>query len=305
MRYSFHTVDVFAERPFGGNPLAVFPNAPGLTDVQMQAIAREFNFSETVFVFPAVEARHTRRLRIFTPTAEVPFAGHPTIGTAHVLAACGMVEPSGDQAQILFEEGIGIVPVSVRFRERVPVFAQLTAAMMPEFGPSAPPVPALASVLGLESSQILDNGFFQPQAVSCGLRFLYVPVRDRAALQAARIRREQWEAVLANYWAPQVFVFTPDTGSPDVHVRARMFAPGLGVEEDPATGSAAAALAGYLARREQTAGDMLRWTVEQGVEMGRPSRLEVEAERVGGLLKNVRVGGRSVMMTEGTFDVPD
>jgi len=305
MRYRFYTADVFTSRPFGGNQLAVFPDGRGLADGLMQAIAREFNFSETVFVLPPSDSRHTRRLRIFTPSAEVPFAGHPTIGTAHVLAASGEVRAEGNEARILFEEGIGIVPVRVQFREDRPVFAQLTAAKMPEFGPPAPAAAELASALGLELGDICDEGIMQPEAVSCGLRFLYVPVRDRVVLGRARVRRDRWDQVLAGYWAPQVYLFTADTGSPEVHVRARMFAPGLGVEEDPASGSAAAALAGYLARREQTAGDMLRWVVEQGVEMGRPSRLEVEAERVGGELKNIRVGGQSVVVTEGTLELAD
>jgi trans-2,3-dihydro-3-hydroxyanthranilate isomerase len=242
-------------------------------------------------------------VRIFTPGAELPFAGHPTVGTAFVLAWSRGVELQGDTTRIVLEEGVGPVPVTVRAREGRPVFAQLSAARIPERGPDPPPANEIAAVLSLESSDLLRGE--PPQAWSAGVPFLFVPVASREALARARVRLEHWQRVLATFWAAQPFVFTYETGSDDVQVRARMFSPGFGIVEDPATGSAAAALAGYLFEREAKGSGVWRWTVEQGVEMGRPSRLEVEAEVEGGRLVAARVGGSAVLVSEGTLRVPE
>lgn len=303
MERKFHTTDVFTDRPFGGNPLAVVPDGTGIDGAQMQLIAREFNLSETVFVLPPDDPAHAARLRIFTPASELPFAGHPTVGTAIVLAAIGRVSLAGEVTDIVFEEGVGPVPVSIRARDGEPAFAQLSAARMPEEGPPPPPVDALAEMLSLEPADILD-GADRPQAFSCGLPFLFVPLRDRAALSRARLRADRWEALLSNYWAPPVFPFCYGSGTgPDLH--ARMFSPGMGVPEDPATGSAVSALAGYLAQRS-TAGDgTLRWRIAQGEDMGRPSLLELEADLRGGDVTAVRVGGSAVPVSEGVLHLPD
>lgn len=298
MRYRFHTADVFTAQIFGGNPLAVFPAARGLDGAVMQRIARELNLSETVFVLPPEDARNTRKLRIFTPATELPFAGHPTVGTAFVLAAIGDLALDGEETAIVFEEGVGPVPVSIRAQEGRPVFAQLSVAKAPELGPAPPPVDAIAAALSLDTFHLLQ-GEHAPQAWSCGVPFLFVPVRDLAALARARIDMSRWQAVLASYWAPSPFVFVP--GEP---LRARMFAPAMGVAEDPATGAAAAALAGYLGTREAADDCTCLWTIEQGVEMGRPSRIELEADKSEGRIVAVRVGGAAVLVSEGTFEVP-
>jgi trans-2,3-dihydro-3-hydroxyanthranilate isomerase len=287
----------------------------GLDTATMQAIAREFNFSETTFVEAATTPGCTCKVRIFTPRNELPFAGHPTIGTAHVLAHS--VPPTaspGSHLDLLFEEGVGPVPVRVTLDAGRPVFAELTAAKLP--APVAQPldVDTLARVLSLEPSDLL-GGSFPPQAFSAGIPFLFVPLRSRRALERARIDKTPWEEALSKSPAPDCFVFAFANSDPDglppqpdkggvVEVRARMFAPAEGIEEDPATGSAAAALSGYLAARDETRSTTLRWTIHQGVEMGRPSLLKVTAERGPNGLTSVKVGGASVIMTEGEFVLP-
>ena len=298
----FLTADVFTDRMFGGNQLAVFPRAEGLDTRLMQSIARELNISETVFVFPPDDPAHTRKLRIFTPGSELPFAGHPTIGAAYVLATAGEVPLGAEGASIVFEEGVGPVPVTVRSENGVPGYCELTTARLPEPGPSPPPIEEIAAILSLRPDELQD-GPLAPRGVSCGVPYLFVPVRDETALARARISLPAWERSLSGWWASAVFPFTRGGGD-GVDIRARMFAPGIGIPEDPATGSAAAALAGYLAGDAESANGTLRWVVAQGVEMGRPSRLHVACDRSGGRISAVRVGGASVLVAEGRLMVP-
>lgn len=300
--FPFVTADVFTRERFGGNQLAVFPDARGLDPDLMQRIAREFNFSETTFVLPPSDPKHTRRVRIFTPGSELPFAGHPTVGTAFVLATIGDIKLDGGETKIVFEEGVGPVPVTIRAENGVPGFAQLTAAKLPEVGPTAPAARDLARALGLDAGDVLD-GRVGPEGASCGVPFLFVPVKDRATLGRARVKIDELEKVLGDYWTQKAFVFCDDPERPDSHYRARMFAPGIGVPEDPATGSAVAAFAGYLAKRDSRRDGTLRWVVEQGFEMGRPSILEAEADVRGGAVVAVRVGGHSVLVTRGELAV--
>jgi len=302
-RYKFFTADVFTSRIFGGNPLAVLPNADLLATEQMRQITREFNFSETVFVLPPQNRENARRLRIFTPGGELPFAGHPTIGTAFVLASIGELQLTGPETHIVFEEGAGAVPVLIRSEDGKPVFTRLTAPRRPEVGPAPPTPSVLAEVLGIEPGEIL-GGRYAPEAVSCGVPFLFIPVANRSVLRRAAVRLDRWRDTLASFWAPQMFVFSFDPESAASHVRARMFAPELGLVEDPATGAAAVALAGYMASREPAATANLGWMIEQGYEMGRPSILTAEAEKKDGEILSVRVGGSSVLVTEGMINVP-
>ena len=303
MKYHFHTCDVFTDSVFGGNPLAVFPDGRGLDDGQMQRIAREFNLSETVFVLPPEDAAHTRRLRIFTPVGEVPFAGHPTVGTAHVLAAIGEVALSGEETRIVFEEGVGPVPVTIRAEGGAPVFAQLTAAQPPEVGPPPPADDVIAAALGLEAAD-LGAGDMAVQVVSCGMPFLFVPLQEVAALGRIVVDTGRWHAAFADYVSSLRFVFAMGGERPGSDISARMFAPLWGIPEDPATGAAATALGGYLALRDPRGDARLAWTVEQGFAMGRPSIIEVEADKRDGQVVEIRVGGASVMVSEGDFDVP-
>jgi trans-2,3-dihydro-3-hydroxyanthranilate isomerase len=300
-RYRFYTADVFTSQRFGGNPLAVLPDARGLDAAAMRAITREFNLSETVFVFPPEDPAHTRRVRIFTPGAELPFAGHPTVGTGFILAAVGEIPLTGETTRIVLEEGVGPVPVAIRSQDGRPVFSQLSAARMPEYGPPPPPPEDVAAVYGLTPEDLL-GGDFGMEAVSCGVPFLFVALRGRDALARIRLDRQRYDQVLAPFWAREayLFCFEPERAGSDL--RARMFAPFMGIVEDPATGAAATALAGYLARHAPSSQPTQRWVVEQGFEMGRPSILEVEMDQAGGQIQAVRVGGASVLVSEGWIE---
>jgi trans-2,3-dihydro-3-hydroxyanthranilate isomerase len=316
MRLSFHTLDVFTDRAFGGNPLGVFPDAAHLPTDVMQRIAREMNLSETVFLGPPETDQGTARVRIFTPACEVPFAGHPTVGTAIFLAARSMGGAGDDlderksgSAKIVLEENVGPVPVVVRIEDARPVFATFTTAILPEHRPSPHSVAELAAMVGLDEDDIGGEGpggkRLEPEMVSCGLEYFVIPVRDIGAVRRAVLDMARWQRMLADAWAHHVYVVCMDGEGPGVDVRVRMFAPGSGVPEDPATGSAAAALGGYLSKVDGRERASLSWTVEQGIEIGRPSLIRVEAERVGGATSAVRVGGSAVEVSEGTMDVPD
>jgi trans-2,3-dihydro-3-hydroxyanthranilate isomerase len=298
MTFHYYTADVFTDHAFGGNQLAVFPDASGIPPELMLQIAREFNYSETTFVLPPADSKHTRRVRIFTPGGELAFAGHPTVGTAHVLAAIGDVVLTGDETSIVLEEGVGPIPVKIRSEGKRPVFSQLSVAKLPEVGPPPPRAAKLAAMLSLDSSD-LAGGDMQPEALSCGTPFLLVPLRDRDAVARARVRLDAFEETLKDYYTANVMVFALDAERPGSDIRARMFAPTFGVPEDPATGSAAAVLGGYLAVRDPRFDGTLRWIVEQGFEMGRPSILEVEVDKSAGHVTAVRVGGRTVIVSEG------
>ena len=292
LRYT--TLDVFTDRPFGGNPLAVFCDQAELTTERMQAIAREFNLSETVFIVPPRDARALRRLRIFTPAREMQFAGHPTIGAVHTLVDAGI---AGDRSEFALELEVGLVPIRITRRDNAPTFLQLTAARVPETRGTAPSRADLARALSLAESDVIGDA----QAWSCGAPYVFVPVRDRAALARAMPDSAAWSETLKGQWASDVYVFCRDPELPGSHLRARMFAPELGVTEDPATGSAAAAFAGYLVAREAARTGTHEWVIEQGFEMGRPSILHVEADTSEGKITAVRVGGTAVKMSEGTL----
>jgi trans-2,3-dihydro-3-hydroxyanthranilate isomerase len=300
MEYRFHTADVFTDRTFGGNQLAVLPDARGLSDAQMASITREFNLSETVFVFPPENSLNTRRIRIFTPGSELPFAGHPTVGCAFVLAVTGEIPVTAGDTRIVLEEGVGPVPVLIRARDGKPVFTQLTAAKIPEKGDYEYDVEQIAAMVSLDPSDIDAENGNAIEAWSAGVPFVFIPLRSLDALGRARISLEHWEKTLRDSWATEPFLFVEENGA----YRARMFAPNLGIPEDPATGGACAAFAGYIAARAGTADGTLRQTVHQGVEMGRPSRIEVEVDIAGGSVRAVRVGGASVLVSSGTLFVP-
>ena len=312
MTYQYHTADVFTDTPFGGNQLAVIVDARGLTPEQMASIAREFNFSETIFVTPPEDAANTKRVRIFTPGSELPFAGHPTVGAAFVLAATGEIDLTGDETRIILEEGVGPVPVVIRSENGRPVFAQLTAAKIPEKGTETHARGAIAKLLSLDSEDIDEDADYKIEAWSAGLPYLIVPIKTLEALGRARVKVDLWEKNLRDTWAPEVFLFVETEESAALNgvrsgdgvIRARMFAPSLGIPEDPATGSACACLAGYLAARSSKHDGVLKYTVHQGVEMGRPSRIEVEVDVTEGAVTAVRIGGASVLVSSGTLYVP-
>ncbi|MET0620978.1 MAG: PhzF family phenazine biosynthesis protein [Thermoanaerobaculia bacterium] len=302
MRYRFVFVDVFTDRLFGGNPLAVLPDARGLSSRRMQQIAREFNFSESTFVLPA-EAGHTRRVRIFTPTKEIPFAGHPNVGTAFALAATGELGNRGDSFEVTFEEMAGLVPVAIE-RRGTAIACELTA---PEPLTLGEPLPAdeVAAALSLRPED-LETRVHPPRTASVGLPFVMAQLVDRGALERARSNVGALEALASRGATPDIHLYVRTPAAPDgFDVRARMFAPLDGVPEDPATGSANAALSAMLASLDPKPDGELRYRIAQGVEMGRPSVLDARVEKRGGAVTVARIGGTSVLVGEGWIEVPE
>ena len=303
MRYRYVFCDVFTDRLFGGNPLAVLPDARGLSDRRMQQIAREFNFSESTFVLPA-ESGHTRRVRIFTPTKEIPFAGHPNVGTAFVLAATGELGPLHGPTTVEFEEGAGVVPVSIAKRDGGAIACELTA---PERLTLGEPLPAaeIAAALSL-SPELVETRAHPPRTASVGLPFVMAQLADRKALERARSNVAALDALVARRVTPDILLYVRSaSGSDEFDVRARMFSPLDGIPEDPATGSANTALAALLASLDPKADGELRYRIAQGVEMGRPSVLEARVEKRGGEVVAARIGGTSVLVGEGWIEVPE
>ena len=312
MPYNYHTTDVFTDTPFAGNQLAVVPDARGLSDAQMAAIAREFNYSETIFFLPPKNPAHTKSVRIFTPGSELPFAGHPTVGGALVMAMVGAIELTGDETRTVLEEGVGPVPVLIRSENGKPVFAQLTTGKMPEKDDEKHEAGDIAQMLSLELEDIDTAGNAAIEPWSAGVPYLIVPLTSLDALARSRVKVDVWEKKLKSCRTsePYLFVETDESrarngivnGSGEI--RARMYGPGLGIPEDPATGSAVASLAGYLASRSTMRHGMLKYTIHQGVEMGRASRMELEVDIANGSIAAVRIGGTAVLVTSGTLHVP-
>jgi trans-2,3-dihydro-3-hydroxyanthranilate isomerase len=297
MPYRYYICDVFTNTRFGGNQLAVLPEAVGLSDRQMQQVAREFNFSETTFVLPP-ERGQTRRVRIFTPTTEIPFAGHPNVGTAFVLATTGGLGSMEEPMTVTFEEKAGPVPVAIRRRDGT-LWCELSA---PERLSLTKTVSAesLASAVSLAPSDVVTATHL-PQVASVGLPFLVAELKDRAALARARVNAPGFDAIAAQGIRPDILLYTRSADEFDI--RARMFAPYDGVPEDPATGSANCALAGLLSHYDQARDGTFSWRIAQGVEMGRPSVLEASAEKRDGVVLATRVGGASVLVSNGMIDV--
>jgi len=294
VKYRYYICDVFTETRFGGNQLAVLPRADGLSAEQMQQIAREFNFSETTFVFPP-KAGHTRHVRIFTPARELPFAGHPNVGTAFVLASIGEFGEIKSSLTVTFEEEAGFVAVSIQESDGRIASCELTAPQSLSFGETLP-VQLVAAAVSIEDKEIVTKTH-GPQVASVGLGFIMVELRDRSVLERAHINVSGFEALVAQDVMPDVYLYTHASDGFDI--RARMFAPLSGVPEDPATGSANCALAGLLAHYSPQPNGKFSWRIAQGVEMGRPSILIARAEKVDGVVQTTRIGGAAVLVSEG------
>jgi trans-2,3-dihydro-3-hydroxyanthranilate isomerase len=296
VKYRYYTCDVFTETRFGGNQLAVLPEAVGLSAQQMQQIAREFNFSETTFVFPA-RAGHTRHVRIFTPAREIPFAGHPNVGTAFVLASAGEFGEIKSSLTITFEEESGLVSVTIQESGGKVASCELTAPQSLSFGKTLP-VELVAAAISIDPKEIVTKTH-GPQVASVGLPFVFTELRDRSVLERVRINMSGFEALAAQDVMPDVYLYirSPD----EFDIRARMFAPLSGVPEDPATGSANCALAGLLAYYKEDPNGSFTWRIAQGVEMGRPSTLIARAEKKDGVVQTTRIGGATVLVSEGVL----
>lgn len=300
MQRRYVTVDVFTDRVFGGNPLAVVLDAEGLTTAQMQAVATEFNYSETTFVLPPREVGHTAHVRIFTARTEVPFAGHPNIGTAVVLARELEAKGSPRVDRFVFEEAAGLVPIRLLRDGNVVVAAELTAPE-PLSRRSSVSVDDAAACLSLAPTDI-GIATHPPQVVSVGLAFLVTEITTRDALRRAKPNSVAHERVLPPIGTDAVFAYVRGSVAGELH--ARMFAPLDATVEDPATGSATAATIALLAGlRPETEGE-IGWRVEQGVDMGRPSLLLGRTEKRGGVVTAVHVAGHAVAVMRGSIDVP-
>jgi trans-2,3-dihydro-3-hydroxyanthranilate isomerase len=305
--YPYVTLDVFTTTRFGGNPLAVVLDGRGLDDATMLAIAREFNYSETTFVLPPADADNTAQVRIFTPGGEVPFAGHPNVGTAWALAQEGTLFGRTLGDEVRFEEGAGLVPVTILRAGGAMVGTRLQAPRAPEIGPAFDPA-LVAPAAGLAVADIATAAH-PPVSASVGLGFVCVEVATLAALGRARGDEAALERLaIASGAEPghlfMLYLYTRDTGE-EGRLHARMFAAQIGVDEDPATGSAAGALGGLLATLAARAGapdGTLAWRIDQGVEMGRPSRIDVAADIAGGAVTRVTVAGSCVPVMRGVLE---
>jgi trans-2,3-dihydro-3-hydroxyanthranilate isomerase len=305
-KLNYHLVDVFTNRQFGGNPLAVFTNGRGLRAETMQAIAKELNLSETTYVLPPETAANDYRVRIFTPGQELPMAGHPTIGTTYVLAREHMIARGADGAEteIKLEEGVGTIPVRIEWREGAARFIEMRQPR-PVFGPRVEDLRAVAEMLSIEPEEIASTNL-PPEVVSCGVPFLFVPVKSLRAVRDIKFRLDVWESQLKNVVPPEVFVFTREVEFADSTVHGRMFAPGIGIWEDPATGGASGPLGCYLVRHGVVPCDGVAELVsEQGIEMGRPSFIKIRIAREGEEITDVRVGGECRFMGEGYLEIED
>lgn len=299
MTRDYFILDVFTETPFQGNPLAVVMNAGGLSDSQMQTMAREFNLSETVFVLPAANPAHTASIRIFTPEMELPFAGHPTVGAA-VLLAAERIWKNGivcDVIVVLEAKG-GVLRVGVRKTAGGAAYAEFDAPKLPEPAGSPSHDDRLAAALGLAPSEIgFEN--HQPCRFTAGLPFTFVPVANLEAIRRIRIMRAHWQDAFGLDGHAAAYVYCRETIKQKAAFHARMFAPGFGGMEDPATGSAAVAFAGVIMQYDAPPDGLYQAIIEQGFEMGRPSDISLEFEVSARKIRFVRIGGHAVIVMRG------
>ncbi len=299
MKRAYHILDVFTNTPLAGNPLAVVHDSEGLDGARMQAIAREFNLSETVFVMPPDNPAHSAKVRIFTPTIELPFAGHPTVGTAIILARqrWGTGENGEQDGLVVLEEEVGPVRVGVVLKNGAS-FAEFDIPQKPAALDGETDTDLAAAALGLVPTEI---GFENHKACryTAGVDYDFVPVRDLAVLKRISVDTRTFDKAFVSRSA---FVYTRETMSTESAFHARMFAPSDGIAEDPATGSAVAAFAGVVRQFDQPLGGVHQYRIEQGHIMGRPSHINLEIDVQGGL-HAVRIGGGAVVVAEGVIDV--
>lgn len=293
MAREYAIYDVFCDSPLSGNPLAVVFDAAGLDTARMQAIAGEFHLSETVFVLPPAEPSHKAALRIFTPGAELPFAGHPTVGAAIALAERHGL--SGSAIQVL-EEKIGPVRAAVTLSPCKAAFAEFDLPRLPELLPAPVAAEQIAAALNLDPQ---DVGFenHRVNLWSAGVPFLTVPVAGLSAMARARLDAAAWRQLVPE--GVSAWLYSRETVAHDCAFHARMFAPGLGIVEDPATGAAVAAFCGQILQYDGAVEGPSQFWIEQGIEMGRPSRIRLETEVAGGRLQKARIGGHAVLVAAG------
>lgn len=297
MARRFITLDVFTSERFAGNPLAVVLDAGGLDDARMQIIAKEFNLSETVFVFPPADPHQRADIRIFTPGRELPFAGHPTVGTAVLLA---LLDQNGQPGAVAFglKEQVGIVPCVVEVKDALSGEARFRLPRLPSSWGEGKDTTSCAWALGLDPTEI---GFERhvPSRHTGGVAYDLVPVASLDALARARPQGEAFDKAFADSDHPAAYAYTRVPNAEGLRFRARMFGPGMGIVEDPATGSAVAAFAGALMQCEPLGDGEHNIVIEQGVEMGRPSEIFLQMTIKNGALISAEIGGSAIMVTRG------
>jgi trans-2,3-dihydro-3-hydroxyanthranilate isomerase len=293
MKLDYLLLDVFTTSPFAGNPLAVVAAADGLLDDQMQAVAREFGVSETVFLTRPRHERHTCGVRIFTPAVELPFAGHPTIGAAAVLALEGRL------SAVRIEEHVGLITCVVERRDKRSAHARFALPQLPEVAGRVPERAAMALALGIDAED-LACGPYRPAVYSAGVLYYLVPVRNAEVLARLRPGLGGWAETFP-LGHGSVYCFTTG-GAEGADFSARMFSPGMGLREDPGTGSAAAALIGLVASHVSFADGQAEFRIRQGVEMGRPCLISVQLRKEAGVLTHGGIGGDAVIVGRGTLD---
>jgi trans-2,3-dihydro-3-hydroxyanthranilate isomerase len=299
MHRQFYTLDVFTNSALAGNPLAVVLDSEGLDEARMQAIAREFNLAETVFVMEPRNPINTARLRIFTPARELPFAGHPTVGSAVLLAHLRAPELlAREDLRIVIEEEVGDVVCVARHRRGQAMAAYFTLPRLPQSMGEAPSAEALAGDLGLTAADI-GFGAHRPTMYGAGTANLFVPIASLAAMARARPNLKLW----GENGGPALYLYTREVAHKGSTWHARMFAAGWGVVEDPATGSAAAAFAGVVMQFERPGDGEHMFVIEQGVEMGRPSFISLGIDVERGELSSATIGGSAVIVSQGAIDL--
>jgi trans-2,3-dihydro-3-hydroxyanthranilate isomerase len=296
-RYHFFQADVFTNTAFGGNQLAVFTDAQGLSDEEMQILAREMNFSESTFVFPPEIQGAVKRVRIFTPALELPMAGHPTVGTTYVLGHLNEIQLTGDVTEAILQLGIGPIKVAIERKEGGVGFVWMTH-MPPEFGAIREDRERVANALGITAADLIDS--LPIQIVSTGVPYLFVPIRSLEAIGKCRPN----QTALADLYESDpamLYLFTPETTSPNVQLHCRMFGSVVAdIPEDPATGSAAGPMGAYAARYNVLPRQPhMKFLIEQGIEMGRPSYISLDVKTEGEAIAQIRIGGQAVIVGEG------
>ncbi|NNE67659.1 MAG: PhzF family phenazine biosynthesis protein [Pyrinomonadaceae bacterium] len=301
-KYRYYTLDVFTNKPFSGNPLAVFPEAGGITDEEMQSIANELNLSETVFVLDSETA--LKRLRIFTPSQELPLAGHPVVGTWNLLATLE-ITPQTDDGSIRIEQELklGVLPVTLNFKNgQIETVEMRQGAFEAANTIDSPPDrAALAEALGLEQNDLGNERTEIIQVVSTGIRSIAVPVKSLEVQKRISVKPDELADIYLKYGAVGAYTFSFETLDSDSLVHARFFAPADGIPEDPATGSAAGALSGYLVNNGVVSES--EFVIEQGDLMGRPSRIFAKVDGSKGEVKAVYIKGKAVILMEGTLSL--
>jgi trans-2,3-dihydro-3-hydroxyanthranilate isomerase len=304
MKYNYYIADVFTKQIFSGAQIAVFPNAEGLSQQQMQQVARELNLSETVFVFHPDKQTTNRVMRIFSPQSEIDFAGHPIIATAYVLASCGDIQLDAAITPMVFEQNTGPVNVNITAEDGQPSFVQFTRKTTSIIDRFTPSDEELASFLSIQQSE-LDHKKYAARLVSCGVPYLIVPVWRYESVRNAKFNYAAWSQSTAPQTAAQeILLFAPKTPFADTDFNARLLGSRIGMHEDPPVGNAMPAFASYLCSFDFMQKGTYTFAVDRGDESSRRSVLNLEMDHKGSDTLTIRVGGSAVMVAEGVMNIP-